>query len=185
VGPTGPTGPTGATGSTGATGATGATGPAGIVPATLSLDGDTESVTSITIVDDGTDTSNWPNRWEWLFDLAGATTAKLVQWVNEYGELRLVPAKANTVALRIFGRTAAGDSAHTGPVFEIQDNRTDRNTKFGISETGDVTAGAIQTTGAITRAVPSGPTLETGYVKITGGGAVPTGTPAGTPIIRY
>lgn len=169
----------GVDGADGADGAPGADGADGIVPATLSLDGDTEKVTSITIIDDGTDTSTWPNRWEWLFDLAGATSAKLVQWVNEYGELRLVPAKANTVALRIFGRTAPGDSAHTGPVFEIQDNRTDRVTMFSIDE-----AGAVVAAGTITQDVPGGPVLNTGYLSLAFGEAVPSGTPAGTPIIR-
>jgi hypothetical protein len=149
----------------------------------------TEQLASYTIVDDGSSTATWPNRWEWLFDpVSGA--AKLVQWVNEYGELRLTPAKDNTVALRIFGRTAPTDGAHSGPVFEIQDNRTDRNTKFGVEEDGDVTsgsisaAGTIQSTGAITRAVPSGPTLQTGYVPLATAASIPSGTPTGTPIIR-
>ncbi|MFT3871053.1 MAG: hypothetical protein QM714_02635 [Nocardioides sp.] len=137
------------------------------IPATASLDADTDQITSLTIVDDGTATSGWPNRWEWLYKpLAGV--AKLVQWVNEYGELRLIPAKSNTVALRIFGRTAPADTAHTGPVFEIQDNRTDRNTVFAVDETGTVTAANI---GAMVLVLGAGDT-------------VPADTPAGTVILR-
>jgi len=152
--------------------------PSGVQP-TVSLDSSDDQVTEMTIVDDGTATTGWPNRWEWKFDPAGATAAQLVQWVNEYGELRLVPAKDNTVALRVFGRHASTDAAHTGPLFEIQDNRADRNTVFGVDEDGNVT-----TTGTITIQVPSGPDLQVGFLMLDAVESVPSGTPAGTPIIR-
>lgn len=149
------------------------------LPATKDLTANTDRITTITIVDDNTATAGWPNRWEWKFKPFGASVAQLTSWFNEYGELRITPAKVNTVALRIFGKTNALDPAHTGNVFEIQDNRDDRVVKVGIDAEGNVV-----TAGAVTRAVPGGPTLQTGYLRLTSTAPVPAGTPSGILIVR-
>lgn len=122
------------------------------MPAARSLDGSDDSVTDITIIDDGSSTTNWPNRWTWSFGTTVAL-AKLVQWVNEYGELRLTPAKVNTVALRIFAKTTPTEPNHSGPVFEIQDNRNDRNSVFAVDGLGNTVARNIAQK---VRTVPTG-----------------------------
>lgn len=138
----------------------------------------TDQAASFTIVDDGSGTGTWPNRLEMKFQPSGQSAA-LTGYFNEYGEIRAVPAKNNTVALRAFGKQFPGDATHTGPVIELQDNRTDRNSMFSVDATG-----AVVTAGAITRAVPSGPTLSTGYLVLTAAASVPANTPAGTLIVR-
>lgn len=138
----------------------------------------TEQSNSFTINDDNTPTTNWPNRWEWSFKPFGQA-AKLVSWVNEYGELRCSPGKNNTVPFRAFSKINPGDQAHTGPLIEIQDDRVTRTTKFSVDADGVVMA-----QGAITRQVPGGPTLSTGYIVLSSVAAVPANTPAGTLIVR-
>lgn len=151
----------------------------GIAPLYYLDDPTNESITEIIIQDDNSATSNWVNRWVWKFQPFGGA-ANLVQWVNEYGELRLIPAKYNTVAFRIFAKQTAADTTHSGPVFEICDTRIDRNTVFEIDGAGNMVAH-----GAITREVPSGPTLQTGYLVLATGASVPANTPTNTLIVRY
>ncbi|GAA2022602.1 hypothetical protein WDZ16_12885 [Pseudokineococcus marinus] len=126
-------------------------------------------VASYTVVDDGSSTAGWPNRWEWLFRAVGKATGTLVQWVNEYGEHRLVPAKVNTVALRIFSRTAAADPAHVGSVLEVQDARDNRVTLFGVDGTGKVTA----------------PNVRTPVVALPTGATLPADLPDPCVVVRY
>lgn len=146
--------------------------------AVISLIAQTEVGPVYTVVDDNTPTAAWPNREEWWFQPSGQP-AKLVAWHNEYGEMRGSPAKNNTVPLRVFSKISPTDGAHSGPLIEVQDDRTTRTTKFSVDADGNVVA-----TGTITRTVPSGPTLSTGYIVLAGAAAVPAGTPAGTLIIR-
>jgi len=96
---------------------------------------DPDPVMSFTVDDDGTATGDWPNRMEWLFRPEGGS-ATLVQWTNEYGEWRGVPAKNNTVGWRLFCKTAASDPARSGPVWEIVDNRTTRSPIVQVDEGG-------------------------------------------------
>jgi hypothetical protein len=121
----------------------------GGIPSSIDIAAATDKVTSATINDDGSSTSSWPNRWEWLFKPNGGS-ASLVQWVNEYGELRLTPAKSNTVGLRIFGKTGSGGTAHSGPVLEVQDNRTDRNSMWSVDADGNMATADVTAAGDIT-----------------------------------
>lgn len=140
-----------------------------MVPATLDLAAATESVTEITVVDDGSSTTNWPNRFSWLFKPSGGI-ARLVQYVNEYGELRLVSAKTNTVPFRIFGKTAAADAAHTVNLIEVQDARDTRVNVFTVATDGTVAAPNVQD-GVVTWPTGSEPSL--------------TGVPDGTLWVEY
>jgi hypothetical protein len=102
-----------------------------------SLTAATDSVASITVNDDGTPTANWPNRWEWRFKPQGSSTSNLVQWVNEYGELRITPAKPSTVAWRLYTKIAPTDPTRTyGNIAELQDDRTSKNNLWTLRNTG-------------------------------------------------
>lgn len=91
------------------------------------------------INEDASPSAGWRDRLRASYrTLLGVTS--LVQWWNEYFELRLMPAKNNTVALRIFVKNDPADPAHTGMVLEITDNRTDRNTIAGFDSLGNVIA---------------------------------------------
>lgn len=151
----------------------------GGIPADIALSAPTDVVTDIVIADDGSPTGTWPNRWTWSFQPNGGS-AQLVNWINEYGELRITPAKVNTVGFRIFGKTNTGDPAHSGPVFEIQDNRNDRNSMFSVDGVGNVAvAGDVAVTGDVTA-----PNIGAKVVVIPNGGTVPVGTPPGSVVLE-
>jgi hypothetical protein len=140
-GPPGPAGEPGADSTVpGPAGPAGADGEDGVLPPTLALAAATDQVTSITIQDDGSPTGPWPNRWEWSYDHLPAGSPRLVQWVNEYGELRIAPAKSNTVALKLYTKPLAIDPPLTVNVFEIEDDRTTGTKLFTVSANGTVTA---------------------------------------------
>lgn len=91
------------------------------------------------INEDSSPTTGWRDRFRASYHtLLGVTS--LVHWWNEYFELRLMPAKSNTVPFRIFVKNTPADPAHTGMVLEITDNRTDRNTLAGFDSAGNVVA---------------------------------------------
>lgn len=127
------------------------------------------------IQSDGSSTSGWRNRWEWWYK-AVAGVAKLVQWVNEYGELRVVPALSNTVGLRVFlSRDSTEYAARSTsiPAFEVTDQRDGtRTTVFGILKHGQ-----IQQHGKISGTVL---TLESAEDETD----VPALWPAGSLIVR-
>jgi hypothetical protein len=132
---------------------------------TKSLTALTDSWGNITVADDGTSTASWPDRFTINYDPVTGTTVQPLTW-NEYGETRLQPAKSNTVALRIFaGLDATLSAARSTSVglFEIQDNRADRNIKLSIFSNGNITTvGAIAATGKVTGAnLPTNVTYST------------------------
>ena len=95
-----------------------------------------------TIVDDGSSTSGWPNRFSLWFAPSSGTPVEVFA-LNEYGEIRNIPAKTNTTAFRIFGGTTP--TAYTARskdviLFEVSTDRTNRVTKFGVYPDGDVYA---------------------------------------------
>lgn len=137
-----------------------------------------DQVASVTIEGDGTSQSAWVNRLEWLFRPNGGT-AKLVSWFNEYAEFRVTPAKSNTVAFRAFGKTAPADPAHTGPVLEVQDDRTTRTSLWSVDAEGDMATGAITAAGAVTAA-----NLPPAILVLDAADPVPGGTPSGAVILR-
>jgi hypothetical protein len=93
----------------------------------------------LTVVDDSSDSSTWPNRFEIVWTQSGRP-AHLTFWLNEFGEWRAIPAKSSTVAARIFVKDAPTDPDHDPdiPVFEVADNRTDRVFLAGIMPDGRV-----------------------------------------------
>lgn len=144
TGPQGPEGPTGPTGPQGDVGPQGPQGPAGqdAVGGDFTLASATDKYSTVTVEGDGSSTGSWPNRFEWLFKPNGGV-AKLVQWVNEFGELRLIPSAANRVAFRIFAKNDTGDADHSGPVMEVNRTRNpfgDRETLWSVDGLGNMTA---------------------------------------------
>lgn len=144
-------------------------------------DGTDQFLEELSVTDDGTSTSGWVNRVRTYFRhrISGAPVAdslrRLVMWQNEYGELRVAPAKHNTVSFRVFVKDT--DTTQTNardadvPLIELMDNRTDRNPIWGLYENGNV---------RITDNL-----IETAHVLLLGpADPVPTGTPAGTVIVR-
>ncbi len=105
--------------------------------ATVPLTSLNETFGAFEIQDDNTSTASWPNRLAFFFKPFGGSS-NLVSWFNEYGELRVTPAKSNTVAVRIFGQNSAAPNTHSGALFEVQDNRVDRLTVFSVNQSGDV-----------------------------------------------
>lgn len=130
-------------------------------------------VETVTIQDDGTATTTWVERLMYKFkDLASGLTRN-VFYLNEYGEVRISPARHNTTAFRVFVKEYANNPTEarsaTVPVMELMDNRTTRNSLWGIVSDGTT--------------VVAGQRMA--YVLVlSAAAAVPTGTPAGTVIVR-
>lgn len=137
--------------------------------------GDTNGVLeTVTIHDDGTTTSNWVNRWVFQFlENVGGAIARATTHVNEYGELRVAPAKSNTVAARFFTKifpnnpTTARDM--TVPVVELMDDRTTRTSLRGWLGDGTLTRKGIKLSECVVLGLNE---------------AVPAGLPANTVIVR-
>ena len=109
----------------------------------------------VTVVDDGSSTASWPDRFEFFFDPAGAASARRTSYFNEYGELRISPAKGSTVPMRLFQRETTSDPVHNPGValFEIMDNRSTRNIIYQIHNDGSVnTTGGGTFNGSVTAA---------------------------------
>jgi hypothetical protein len=134
-----------------------------------------------TVTDDGTATGNWVNRIRGYFRqrVSGSPVTdglrRLVFWFNEYLELRLAPAKHNTVALRIFIRDNPSTQTNARdpdvPLLELMDDRTNRNKVWGLYPNGNLRIGASA--------------VETAYTIVLGpADPVPAGTPANTVIVR-
>lgn len=115
------------------------------------------------IIDDGSLTTSWPNRLEAAFTPSGGTRG-LTFYLNEYGEVRIEPAKANTVPLRVFTKHAPGDAAHTVNTFELMDDRTTRTLLMSIDSAGNVKAANLP--GRITAASSAPTSPATGDVWI-------------------
>lgn len=140
-------------------------------------DGATSFVEELTVNDDSTSTSGWVNRLRTYFRPVGAADnmRRLVFYLNEYFELRLIPAKHNTVPFRMFVRdTSTVQSTardNDVPMVQIMDDRTNRTPIFGIYPQGDVRVAAGE--------------ILTSHVIVLGPvESVPSGTPANTVIVR-
>lgn len=135
------------------------------------------------VVDDGTPSANWPNRFSFEYKPNPTTTVgqHLTAWFNEYGEFRCTPAKASTVPFRIFTKELDTDANHDSavPVAEMVYSRNVRTPIFGL-----MADGTMYTTGPIERRVPSGPTLKSGFLVLAASDPVPPNTPANTLIVR-
>jgi len=129
----------------------------------------------VVITNDGTSSTGWVNRMEIQFKDNSGATPRTVFAHNEYGEVRGASAKHNTTWLRGFVEynpaNVTGTRDATIPIFQLMDNRTDRNHLWGLYSTGmqKIMTGQIPVQ----------------YVIVLGpSDAVPTGTPANTVIVR-
>jgi hypothetical protein len=96
----------------------------------------TDYWSKVEIIDDGSASTSWPNRFEAAYTPVGGTRG-LTTYLNEYGELRIEPAKASTVAARFFTKHAPTDAAHTANVWELMDDRTTRTVLAFIDALGN------------------------------------------------
>lgn len=88
----------------------------------------------LNVVDDSSPAGSWVDRIRLYF------AGRLVSWFNEYGEFRVMPAKINTVAFRIFAALNSAELANRNPenvVFEIVDERTNRNRLVSVNHFGE------------------------------------------------
>lgn len=127
----------------------------------------------VTIQDDNTDTNTWVNRVEFKFAEFTGGLIRNTFYLNEYGEIRVSPAKHNTTAFRAFVKEFANNPttarSATTPVLEMMDNRTDRNSIWAVIGDGTTVIKGI----------------NMAYVLVLSAAAsVPAGTPAGTVIVR-
>ena len=106
------------------------------------LDGNTEVMGQWHIIDDGTDSTTWPERLTFWYDPAGSAAEHRTFYLNEYGEVRVASGKPSTVPFRVLVKEGATDPAHnTGvPVMQVMDNRDDRNEMFAVHNNGKVVA---------------------------------------------
>ncbi len=125
----------------------------------VSLDGDTDIFADVTIVDDGTTASGWPERLVFWYDDDSATPRR-VFYLNEYGEVRIAPANASTIPFRVFTRETTSDPAHNNgvPVIQVMDDRNNTNQLFAVHNDGTVEAPNV-VNGTVTWATGSEPSL--------------------------
>src|SRR5690606_34597521 len=84
-----------------------------------------------------------PDRLVFAYKPNGGS-AHSTTWFNEYGEYRGTPGKSNTVGWRLFTKASGSAPAHTGDVWQIQDDRDNRNVLVGIDGSGNlVIAGSV------------------------------------------
>lgn len=122
------------------TGAGGGGGTGGSMNQTVDLtDSDGDYGIYYKIYRDGTPTGTWPNRFEFLYERI-ATEFVRTSWFNEYGELRIASGQSNTIPLRLFQREQSSDAARDMgvPLFQIMDNRNDRNELMNIMPDGSI-----------------------------------------------
>lgn len=169
VGPQGEQGPPGEPGAKGDKGDPGATTISGISGLQSSLDSKlapgfssplpapTGVFGTVNIVDDGSTTGTWPDRFSFVFSPQGGG-AHMTTWFNEYGEFRGQSGKNNTIPWRLFTKSAQVDSEHTVDMMQICDDRDRRNVLFAVDSKGKITApniGAKVTAGPTPPANPS------------------------------
>lgn len=126
----------------------------------------TQKWASIDIRDNGSATGSWVNRLEFFFRSLGSSVSNLVTWINEYGELRVLPAVNNTVGFRVFAaKDATGLAARslTVPVMEVTNQRDGtRTTMFGVYGDGSMRMQRYKVTFGPT--IPSSP--EAGQIHV-------------------
>lgn len=130
----------------------------------------------ITVSDDNSSTTNWINRWVWKFLPYGVgEITRLVTLLNEYGELRGIPAKLTTTWLRMFLKDSPTNPSGTRdpdvPIAQLMDDRTNRNPIWGLYPDGKVRVGVDE--------------IEVQYSIVLGAAdPVPANLPANTLIFR-
>lgn len=141
----------------------------------VALDSDTDYVSYFTINDDGTATAGWPDRMRVIFNpQAGADVTTFT--LNEYGEIRNIPAKSNTVGYRVFvgtDPTAFAARDVSVPVWEVSSDRTNRVTQVAAYGDGDFYIGKdLAVDGEITAV-----NVNAGVMLVPEGTSVPGGLP--------
>jgi hypothetical protein len=133
----------------------------------MDLRGNLDRWMRLNVLDDGTPTSGWPNRWE-IWNEQALDELRIVAWFNERGEFRCIPAKENTVAWALYIKELPTDpNHHTTNVWQILDNRTDRNVMLGVDSLGKlVGANAPDATYGPWTTIPLDPT----FAAASGGG---------------
>jgi len=140
---------------------------------TFTTDLDEVFIEKATVVDDASSTSGWVDRIVMFFKPSAILPSRMVHWLNEYFELRVAPAKHNTVAFRIFVRDS--DTVQTTarnmdvPLMEMMDDRVNRNPLWGLYPGAEIRVNEVP----MNYAMVLGP-LDT----------IPAGTPANTIIVR-
>lgn len=116
-------------------------------------------IASIYLAHDGTPTTNWPNRWEYWFKDVGGEYRR-TSFINEYGEIRAIPARHNTVALRLFTKERSTDPVRDAEddVFQLMDDRDNRNILAAIDGAGRFRAANISKNASGVVTVPEGTT---------------------------
>lgn len=152
----------------------------------VNLTSGNETVEKFSIINDGSASSGWPNRREFLCTPVGGGAPRIVQYDNEYFERRLI-ARQNTVLWRAFVREFSSDTAHdmAVPIWEIQDDRDNRVQKHGFFgqgnfyHSGDGTvAGSLAVSGSVT-----GSNIGVPIKGVYNAGSEPAGQPTGTIIL--
>lgn len=135
------------------------------------LGNDQTPVETISITDDATPTSGWINRWGSRFRDSAVSAWRNVTQLNEYGELRVSPAKSNTTGARFFSKELASHPARdmNVPVVELMDDRTTRTSLRGWLGDGTETRRGIKMSDVVVLGLSE---------------AVPANLPANTVIVR-
>lgn len=128
------------------------------------------TVETVTVADDGTDSTTWVNRLMYRFIPVGGT-AHNTTYLNEYGELRVIPAKGTTVGARFFAKSAPTDPARTAttPIVEWMDDPTTRTSLRGVLGDGTMIRGAVKMADVLV---------------LNATDPIPAGTPSGTLVLR-
>ena len=83
----------------------------------------------VTLTDDATPSSGWPDRFAFYYKANAGATAYLTGYHNEFGELRARPATINNVSLRAMTQSPSG-STQTGNIFEVTSG--DQSNKYFV-----------------------------------------------------
>lgn len=128
------------------------------------------TVETVTVTDDGTDTTTWKNRLVYQFKPVGGT-AHNTTYLNEYGELRVVPAKATTVGARVFAKSASTDPVRdvNTPIMEWMDDPVTRTSLRGVLGDGTMVRGTVKMADCLI---------------LNASDPIPAGTPSGTLVLR-
>lgn len=107
------------------------------------LDGSDDQIGAWTVQDDGTSTSNWPNRFEMWFKTVGGVSRRTFL-LNEYGEVRIAPAKSNTIPFRVFQKELNTDASRnmSVPLMEVMDDRITRTVIWQLMPDGTIMLGS-------------------------------------------
>jgi hypothetical protein len=130
-------------------------------------------VETTTIANDGTDTATWVNRLVYKYLGAVGAVARKTFYLNEYGELRVAPAKSTTTAARFYVKDDPTNPPEARdpnvPVVELSDDPVNRNSLRAWLGDGTTTRKGIKMADVLV---------------LNASDPVPAGTPSGTLILR-